>query len=175
MVFANWALVIVTMVLALITFFYMRHTKRMAYETKRMADVMVRDYETRIMPLLDIQVKGPSHSSQGFEIPITISNLGNDPIKVKKLVMKWWYKNHPEKVPQEIPKEFDVWLKRNDPVTALFLLGDGQIKNSEIPESQNLNGVHLGAIVAASFWLEFHDNKTDKIQSSKEKTRDPLC
>ena len=68
-----------------------------------------------------------------------------------------------------------IWLKRNDPGTALFLLGDGQIKNSEIPESQNLNGVHLGAIVAAIFWLEFYDNKTDMIQSSKVKILDPLC
>ncbi len=169
----NITSIVIAVALVVVTFKYMRHTKRLADDTKRMADVMVKDYETRISPLIDIQVRRPSHSSQGFEIPITIWNLGTNPIRAKELVMKWWYKNHPEKGPKEIRKTFEVMLKRNDPVHDAFVFGDGQIKNSEIPESLALNGIHLGSIIAVGIWLEFFDiNET--VQRSEEKTLDPL-
>jgi hypothetical protein len=100
MVFANWALVITTMVLALITFFYMRHTKRLADDTKRMADIMAQEFESKIAPIIQIEKRDGSlqgdFGSRNFEI----MNKGSLPVHIAKIVLEWWYK--------ELPKTIDT-------------------------------------------------------------------
>ena len=172
MVFANWALVIATMVLALITFFYMRHTKRLADDTKRMADIMVREFELKVVPIIDIQIGSRMHSSQGFGIQVKIFNRGFYPVRTGKILMRWWYKKG-QPSSRVIEKNLNKLLDKDNPITETLQLRDDEVKNPDVPETQNLNGYHLGRIVAASIWLEF-DDMTGKVQRTREILLDPL-
>jgi hypothetical protein len=169
---ANWALVIATIVLAVITFFYMRHTKRQADETKIMADVMVRDFEFKVSPLIDIQTGTRSHSSRGFEIEVRVFNRGFCVVRTDQIVMSWCYKE--AQVPcSQIKKKIDELLDKDNSITETFQLADDDIKTPAVPESENLEGYHLGRIVKASIWLEFFD-VAGRIQKTRPMTLDPL-
>jgi hypothetical protein len=97
MVFANWALVIATMVLALITFFYMRHTKRLADDTKRMADIMVQEFEIRVTPLLVIK-RLPSNTGSTRELHFIVTNRGFLPVHITKIIFEGWPKVSPSRI-----------------------------------------------------------------------------
>ena len=170
----SWALVILTLGLLIVTYMYMQHTKRLADDTKRMADIMARDYEDKVAPLIEVEVKPASHSTRGFEIPCFVSNLGEYPITAKKLVMEWWYRKRPSKRTRVERALDDKLLKRGEPIPVEMHLTDGVIKNEEIPETLEQQGYHLGTLVAVSIWLEFLD-KNDTPRQTPERTLDPLA
>lgn len=74
--FLNFGLVIVTAILALITFKYVAHTRKMA-------DVMMKDYELRIKPLIDFKMEDGVYSEERFRRDITIRNIGFNKIYTK--------------------------------------------------------------------------------------------
>lgn len=171
---ANWAVVILTLGLVIVTFWYMRHTKRLADDTKRMADIMARDYEDKVAPLIDVEVRSASHYTGGFEIPCFISNLGEYPVRAKKLVMEWWYRKKPSQRRRVERALDDKLLKRGEPIPVEMHLDDDVIKNDEIPETLEREGYNLGILVAASIWLEFLD-KNDTPRQTPKRTLDPLA
>lgn len=177
----SWALVILTLGLLIVTYMYMRHTKRLADDTKRMADgtkrmadIMARDYEDKVAPLIDVEVKPASHSARGFRIPCFVSNLGEYPITANKLVMEWWYRKKPSQRRRLERALDDKLLKRGEPIPVEMHLTDGVIKNEEIPETLERQGYNLGILVAASIWLEFLD-KNGTPRQTPQRTLDPLA
>lgn len=132
-----------------VTYMYMRHTKRMA-------DIMVRDYETKVAPLIDIQVGMKSHSSRGFRIEFKLFNRGFYPVRTERIVLKWWYKNAPKR-PYLVSKELHTYLDKDRPISEAVELHDDNFKKQEFPESMQLHGSNLGKIVSASVWLNFYD------------------
>ena len=162
---ANWALVILTFGLVIVTFLYMRHTKRMA-------DIMAREYESKVTPLVDIKISR-RHSSEGFKIQCTLVNRGFRAIRTQKLVMKWWYKNQPATSHLKVEELADGILDKDGPISRTITIRDDEIKNPEISETQSLEGYHLGKIVAARIWLDFYDVE-GQVQSTATKALDPL-
>ena len=113
MVFANWALVIATMVLALITFFYMRQTKKQANQTERMADIMVKEFDLRIAPFIVIDQLSITQGTTVREYHPVISNKGFFPVHIIKIILEGWLKESPlENFRKEI--KIDKTLGRND-------------------------------------------------------------
>ncbi len=97
MVFANWVLVIATVVLALITFFYMRHTKMLADETKRMADIMSQEFGIRVTPLLVIK-RLPNNTGSTREFHFIVTNGGFLPVHIAKIIFEGWPKSSPFRI-----------------------------------------------------------------------------
>jgi hypothetical protein len=91
MVFANWALVILTIVLVVVTIYY-------AVYTRKMAKIMAREFELRVAPFLVVEqvTTSPGTSSKSY-IPL-IYNKGSLPVYVKKVVLEWYYKELPNKI-----------------------------------------------------------------------------
>lgn len=177
----SWALVILTLGLLIVTYMYMRHTKRLANDTRRMADdtkrtadIMAGDYEDKVAPLIDVEIRPASHFGRSFKIPCFISNLGEYPITAKKLVMEWCYRKERSKCRRVEKVLDDKLLKKGDPIPVEMHLEDDVIKNEEIPETLEREGYKLGKLVAASIWLEFLD-KNNTPRETPKRTLDPLA
>jgi hypothetical protein len=112
-VVANWALVMTTMVLALITFFYMRHTRRLADETKRMANIMVREFELRVTPFLVIDPLSWTRSGDFKTYLPILTNRGFLSVRITKVILEWWYKKEPDKI-HIFPQIFDKVLAKDE-------------------------------------------------------------
>ncbi len=72
--------------LVIVTYFYMRHTKRMA-------DIMVREYELKISPFIEIEL---TYKSRG-ELNFTLFNRGTIPVDIEKVVFEWWFRGKNDK------------------------------------------------------------------------------
>jgi hypothetical protein len=95
LVFANWALVVLTLGLLIVTIIYAVYTRKLADDTKRMADIMIREFELRIAPIIVVeQVGGPLGKHQ-IEYHPVIRNKGSLPVHIKKVILEWWYKGSP--------------------------------------------------------------------------------
>ncbi len=70
---ANWVLAGVTAVLVIITWSYAR-------QTKRMADVMFRDYQIRVRPILTIWLGGSGHT-----LKVTVKSHSLYPVQMTKV------------------------------------------------------------------------------------------
>lgn len=172
MIMANWALVVLTLGLLIVTIIYAVYTRKLADDTKRMADIMVREFELKVAPIIDIRLGTRSHSSEGFQIQCLLSNLGSYPVRPNKIVMKWWYKMDLTRS-HLIEIKLDKSLDKGNPITVPIKIRDDEIVTPDIPESEKLSGYHLGRIVVASIWLEFYD-MTGKARRTSEMILDPL-
>jgi hypothetical protein len=92
--------IIVLLALAAFTYFYMRHTgrlaeetRRMAHDTKRMADIMAREFELRIAPFIVIEQLLTSGGGPSKEYQPVICNKGSVPVLIKRIVLEWWYRD----------------------------------------------------------------------------------
>jgi hypothetical protein len=74
MVFANWALVILTLGLLIATIVYLYKTKGLSIHTKRMADTLVKDYELKMRPLLDFKISSRGCSGEGYKLRAVFYN-----------------------------------------------------------------------------------------------------
>jgi len=97
MVFANWALVILTIVLVIVTIYY-------AVYTRKMAKIMTREFELRVAPFIVVEqvTTSPGTSSKSY-IPV-ICNKGSLSVLVEKVVLEWYYKELPNKIYREETK-----------------------------------------------------------------------
>jgi hypothetical protein len=178
MVFASWALVIATMVLALITFFYMRHTRglaehtqRLANETKRMADIMAREFELRIAPFIIIDQLSPlgGRSSKHFQ-PV-ICNKGSLPVLIKRIVLEWWYKDTPAKSYRKEAK-IDKALGKGESTKSgdyVIKLTKEDMEMDNYKESQNLEFIQLLALAQGKIYCIYAD-----VDGKEQKTGDLL-
>jgi hypothetical protein len=110
MIIANWGLVIATMVLVLITFFYMRHTKRMA-------DIMKQEFELRIAPFIVIDELRPTRGTNVREYHPAITNSGFLPVHIMKIILEGWPKGSPSRIFRKETK-IDRQLGRNQSIEA---------------------------------------------------------
>jgi len=86
MIMANWALVVLTLGLLIVTIIYAVYTRKLADDTKGMADIMVREFELKVAPIIDIRLGTRSHSREGFQIQCLLSNLGSYPVRPNRLL-----------------------------------------------------------------------------------------
>lgn len=73
---SNGLLVVITATLVLVTWKY-------TYHTKRMADVMMKDHELKIKPLIEVELEDGIYTEKDFERTIFIKNIGENKIYIK--------------------------------------------------------------------------------------------
>jgi len=144
------ALVIATLLLVLVTFLYMLHTKRLADETKKMANIMVREFELKVSPIVEINFSR-SHGSGGFSYGLKIVNRGFFPVYLEEIILDWWYINNITTL-YSIRKKINKLLSRQEPIETSLDFSDGELQKEEYPESKNLQGTQLGKITAGNIY-----------------------
>ena len=121
LVFLTVVLVILNLILVIVTIVYVRHTNRLADDTKNMADIMVREFELRITPIL-VAYQIPTTRGKDIRIyrPI-VSNIGSLPVQIKEVVLEWGQKNP---CPHRGSRRPDERYKKNKTVGRI--LGKGE-------------------------------------------------
>jgi len=82
---AQQGLLIANFVLVIVTIIYVSITRNYANHTKRMADVMYKDYELRITPQYEIIPEIESHTKEHFHGYVKIKNKGLNTIYVRNV------------------------------------------------------------------------------------------
>ena len=98
------ASIVIAVALVVVTYLYMRHTKRMADDTKRMADIMAEEFEFRTAPFIVIDQLSCEFPSEAIGVKIfepKITNKGFLPVHIVKIVLEWWYKKSPSEIYQK--------------------------------------------------------------------------
>ena len=99
------AMVLLTAGLILLSFTLAAITGWYAWSTKRMADVMVKDYESKISPMLEGPEVSWMHTVGEAKALIKLGNLGQTPVVVKSCEITTWHKEIPA---DKNSKTFDI-------------------------------------------------------------------
>ena len=93
----NWIQALSALAVAVLTFKLMGVTRRYTDETKRMADVMVQEFEYRFSPLLGFEI-GAMRQGSGWEwsqVPLVIRNVGGHAATLTEGVAEYWVDGDP--------------------------------------------------------------------------------
>lgn len=91
MTVTDWVQAISALAIAVLTAFLYKITVNYAKATKRMADVMTREFELRVSPLLDIQ--GGGGTSRGWISAVrhvSLRNIGSYSLTVERIAFTYW-------------------------------------------------------------------------------------
>ncbi len=113
--FTNWAIVIITIGLLIVTYLYMQHTRRLADDTKRMADIMAREFELRIAPFIVVDKLPWTGGIDSREYHPVFTNRGFLPIHIMKIIFEGWTKKSPSRVFRKEIK-IDITLGKNESI-----------------------------------------------------------
>jgi hypothetical protein len=146
------------MVLAFITSRYMRHTKRLADDTRRMADALVKDYELRVRPILDFAVGSRMSSAEGIKVWFKFFNAGEMSVKLNQLISMWWFKNQPQ-AQHTIKKALGGIIPKqerpDEPIPIEF--GEYEFREYDIEETKSLKGARFYEHISGIFKIEYSD------------------
>ena len=95
MVFVTIILAIATGVLALITYGYMKATKKMAESMRIQSKIMQREFELKIAPIFEPKISVGSTQGLKSEIKVRLDNFGSYPIIFERVFYKLWHKDFP--------------------------------------------------------------------------------
>jgi hypothetical protein len=171
---ANWALVIATIVLAVITFFYMRHTRRladdtnrMADDTRRMADAVVQESKSQIASNIPIEKRGGSFAGNYGSQDYDLINKGASPVRVSKFVLQWWYKRSPDKIYTMAEVLIDKLLGAGESQLVKIPINKSDMVKDDFQESKNLSLHQLRGLAKGRAYAIYIDRN-----GNEGKTRD---
>src|SRR4030043_1227329 len=101
---ANLCLVGVTLLLAVITFFYMVFTGKMAKRMSEQVNVQKREFDLRIRPVPDIKAEVLSTTGTSFKVRFRVFNGGLLPFCLSFIGLKFRHSEIPERVTADIHK-----------------------------------------------------------------------
>jgi hypothetical protein len=137
--------IVVVVGLVIITYLYMRHTKRLANDTKRMADMMVREFELRIAPFIVIDQLSSARGKNSKQYDPIISNKGSLLVPIKKIVQEWWYKESPGKTYRK-ETVIDKTLGKGESTRYqeyVIMLNKGDMVTDDFEQSKDLDFIQL--------------------------------
>jgi len=170
---ANFALFIATFLLVIVTFLYVLYTKKMAKmmvkqadETKRMADIMFREYELKKSPsFIEIEPREPSEG----QVILKLSNRGDNPVTVETVNLEWWFREKPDKT--WVLKNRNNTMKGKNlskyrPIDIPFIYDIEGLRKEEYPKSKEMSKEELRSSVTGRFcfyYLDFEGSRQEKI------------
>jgi hypothetical protein len=130
MIMANWALVILTLGLLIVTIIYAVYTRKLADDTKRMADIMVQEFELRIAPFIVIDQLPSTRGTNVREYHPMITNKGFLTVHIMKIILEGWSKGTPSKIFRK-ERKIDKFLGRNESIPyGQFVI---QLRKNDVP------------------------------------------
>ena len=155
MVFANWALVILTLGLLIVTIVYLYQTKSLSTNSKRMADTLVKDYELKVRPLLDFKISSRGCSGEGYTLYVKFFNAGEIPLRLKSLELIWWFKSQSE-MRYLIKKTLDQTIYKQQPWEKSIIFNENEFRKHQPEETRSLVGSnfynHLSGILKVEYF-----------------------
>jgi len=87
----NWIQALSAVATVVLTYGLMRVSLRYTRETRRMADVMARDLEIRVAPLLDFELYEPRvvNGWESAKVPVVIRNLGTHSAEIVSAALEF--------------------------------------------------------------------------------------
>jgi hypothetical protein len=161
MIFANWTLVILTIVLVIVTIYY-------AVYTRRMTKIMEREFELRIAPFLVFDCSPYQVGKSNRTYRLKISNKGSLARNIKEVVLEFWPMGQPERTKQKVAR-INKLLGPDDP--PIDLIGDEIsitrndiiTENSEKESETNLNQIlksYQGKVYCIYIDIDGNEQKT---------------
>lgn len=161
MTFINIINMVATVVLVVVTYKYMQHTKSMA-------NIMARGFELRIAPFIIIELStSGGRSSKHFQ-PV-ICNKGSLPVLIKRIVLEWWYKDSPANSYRKETK-IDKALGKGESTKSgdyVIKLTKEDMERDDYKESQNLDFIQLLTLAKGKLSCIYAD-----VDGKEQKTRD---
>lgn len=146
--YSTLAVVLLTIVLILITWKYAR-------DTKRMADIMAKDYELRIRPLIDIGGSGVHFEGwDRIETRRLISNKGYLSVTAHEISVEWWLKNNPEnKFKKAIEKDITIHKDSDHQVQITLTKSDLEESREDLKSEKYAEGPnkHIGMEIVVRY------------------------
>jgi hypothetical protein len=152
----NIASIVIAVALVVVTYLYMRHTKRLADDTKRMADALVKDYELRVRPILDFDVGSRMSSAEGITVYFKFFNAGEIPIKLNHLIFTWWFKSHPQ-MQHSISKDLNRTIYKRERWEHKIQFGEHEFRQHEPEGTKSLKPYDFYKHVSGIFRIEYFD------------------
>ena len=160
----NIASIAIAIALVVVTYLYMQHTKRLADDTKRMANIMVQEFELKIAPIIQIEKRDGSFQGNFGSRNFEIINKGSLPAHIAKIVLEWWYEELLDKIYR---KEviIDKVLGGGEPRKFTITVNKGDMVKDDFEKSKNLSlhqlvGLSKGKIYAIYIDRNGNEHKT---------------
>jgi hypothetical protein len=117
---------IVTIVLARITYIYVRETKRMAKAAEEQSKTMQKEFEIRLMPLVEEEIEKKESSIERTTIELTIINSGFYPVFCINASINIFQKDHRNEILKDTI-DFRKWLEKDGTITGRAILRFGDL------------------------------------------------
>jgi len=160
------ASIAIAFTLVVVTYLYMRYTKRLADETKRMANIMVKGFELKIAPIIQIEKRDGSFHGNFGSRNSEIINKGSLPAHIAKIVLEWWYEELPDKVYRK-EEIIDKVLGEGEPRKFAITVNKSDMLKDDFEKSKNLGLNQLLGLSKARIYATYIDRN-----GNEYKTRD---
>ena len=153
---ANFALFIATLLLVIVTLLYVIHTKKMA-------EIMVKEYDLKISPIIELKLERIIRS----EIDVKLFNRGMIPVNLEKVIFKWWYKHKKDRTwTKEGNVGQDKSLIKEEPKEFYMRYFPDDFKKDEFPDSKNMSDDDLFGSIEGEIYA-CHKNIKDEMQTTR--------
>lgn len=124
-------LVLVTIVLAGITFWYAKHTKRIA-------DIMARDYESKVSPLIELVRGNGSINLDSYNQQINLFNRGSVVVFIRDIKLRAYLKDRPDVyVVDPLNSNIKEIFPDSEPKSLAIQIRRSEINNETIRDTSN--------------------------------------
>jgi len=162
------ASIIIAAALVLVTFLYMRHTKRLAEDTKRMADIMAQEFELKIAPIIQIEKRDAHFQGNFGSTNFEIINKGSLPVHIVKIVLEWWHREEPDRIYKN-EVEIDKVLAGGEPKKFTIQSNKGDMLKGAFEKSKDRSLWELRGLTKGKIYAIYKDRNENEY-----KTRDFL-
>jgi hypothetical protein len=133
---------IVTIVLARITYIYVRETKRMASAIKAQTDMQEKEFILRMTPRIEDQYSKRIDNVIDPTISIRVKNVGYYPVKFTHIFYNLFNTQSPSDQPGKVIY-IERWLDKNEELLRDFQVNFSEIGFANVGELRSRGGVHI--------------------------------
>jgi hypothetical protein len=136
---------------------------KQAEETSKMAEIMVKEYELKISPIIELKLERITPC----EIDVRLFNRGMIPVNLEKIIFKWWYKHKEDKTwTKELNVDKDKSLIKEEPKEFNMRYFPDDFKKDEFPDSKNMSDGDLFGSIEGEIYACYKNIK-DEMQTTR--------
>lgn len=147
--------------LLVVTLLYTLATRRMAREMKSQSEIMQREFEIRIAPLVELKIRKQLVNVLNPISTVTVNNKGFYPVKLEYIFFRLWYREKPDAAEPGL-LQIHKWLEKGESLTSII-----KFPFSKIPLFKNASDVNGHGM--ASVELHFTDIQKKQFILNKDK------
>lgn len=107
------SLVLVTIGLVIVTLVYTLATRKMAKEMKHQSEMMQKEFEIRIAPLIEPKYYQITTNVLNPLWVVTVHNKGFYPVKFENINIRWWHREKPDTAETEL-RQINKWMEKGE-------------------------------------------------------------